>query len=129
MSFDRRLTIGIVFAVAMQSAGVLLRAGAVAERLETLEERVREGRPAAERLARWIRRGREIADSWSFPEAPNEGRFAAEFDTGSGFGGRIEVDEPSCAVPPGTLAHRVAEIGPDGRTGPWLSIAPGSPYL
>ncbi|MFN7180868.1 glycoside hydrolase TIM-barrel-like domain-containing protein, partial [Hyphomonas sp.] len=85
--------------------------------------RVREG------AASWIRRGREIADSWSFPDAPNEGRFAAEFDTGGGFGGRIEVDVPACAVPPGTLALRVAEIGPDGRTGPWLSIGPGSPYL
>jgi hypothetical protein len=79
--------------------------------------------------ASWIRRGREIADSWSFPEAPNEGRFAAEFDTGSGFEGRIEVEVPGCDVPPGTLALRVAEIGPDGRTGPWLSIGLGSPYL
>lgn len=52
MSFDRRLTIGIVFAVAVQSAGVLLWAGAAAERVETLEERVRESRPVAERLAR-----------------------------------------------------------------------------
>jgi type VI protein secretion system component VasK len=52
MSFDRRLTIGVILAVAAQSAGVLLWAGAAAERVETLEERVREGRPVAERLAR-----------------------------------------------------------------------------
>ncbi|MBA3068906.1 MAG: phage portal protein [Hyphomonas sp.] len=79
--------------------------------------------------ASWIRRGRDIPDSWTFPEAPNGGRFAAEFDSGSGFAGRIETEEPACTVPPGTLALRVAEIGPDGRTGPWLSIGPGSPYL
>lgn len=79
--------------------------------------------------ASWIRRGPEIADSWTFPDAPNTGRFAGEFDTGSGFGGRIETGAPVCAVPAGTLALRVAEIGPDGRTGPWLSIGPGSPYL
>jgi hypothetical protein len=79
--------------------------------------------------ASWLRRGRDIADSWTFPEAPNEGRFVAEFDSGAGFGGRIELDEPACAVPPGTISMRVAEKGPDGRTGPWLSIGPGSPYL
>jgi hypothetical protein len=79
--------------------------------------------------ASWIRRGRDIPDSWTFPEAPNGGRFAAEFDSGSGFEGRIETVEPACTVPLGTVALRVAEIGPDGRTGPWLSIGPGSPYL
>jgi type VI protein secretion system component VasK len=51
MSFDRRLTIGMIFAVAVQSAGVLLWAGAAAERVETLEERVLEVRPVSERLA------------------------------------------------------------------------------
>ncbi|WP_409894926.1 glycoside hydrolase/phage tail family protein [Hyphomonas sp.] len=77
----------------------------------------------------WVRCGRDVPDSWVFPEAPNEGRFAAEFDTGGGFGGRIEISAPTCVVPPGTRSLRVAEIGPDGRTGPWLSIGPGSPYL
>jgi type VI protein secretion system component VasK len=52
MSFDRRLTIGVILAVVVQSAGVLLWAGAAAERVSTLEEQVREGRPVAERLAR-----------------------------------------------------------------------------
>ncbi len=52
MSFDRRLTIGVIFAVAVQSAGVLLWAGAAAERVSTLEERVRAAAPVAERLAR-----------------------------------------------------------------------------
>lgn len=52
MSFDRRLTIGVILAVAVQSAGVLLWAGAAAERVSTLEERVSAAAPVAERLAR-----------------------------------------------------------------------------
>jgi hypothetical protein len=79
--------------------------------------------------ARWVRRGPDIPDSWTFPDAPNAGRFAVEFDAGSGFGGRVDVDEPGCSVPPGTVSMRVAGIGPDSRMGPWLSIGPGSPYL
>ena len=80
-------------------------------------------------MAGWTRRGPEIADSWTFPEAPNIGRFVAEFDTGSGFGGALELDAATCSVPEGTTAMRVAEVGPDGRRGEWLSIGPGSPYL
>ena len=52
MSFDRRLTIGAILAVAAQSAGVLLWAGAAAERVSTLEERVAAAAPVSERLAR-----------------------------------------------------------------------------
>lgn len=52
MSFDRRLTIGVILAVAVQSAGVLLWAGAAAERVATLEERKAAAAPVAERLAR-----------------------------------------------------------------------------
>lgn len=52
MSFDRRLTIGAILAVAVHSAGVLLWAGAAAERVSTLEERVAEAGPVSERLAR-----------------------------------------------------------------------------
>jgi len=80
-------------------------------------------------LAIWRRRGRDIADSWTFPEAPNTGRFAAEFDFGDGYEGRIETESPGCTLPEGTIRLRVAQIGPDGRTGPWLSFGPGSPYL
>jgi hypothetical protein len=80
-------------------------------------------------MATWIRRGSDVADSWTFPEALSDGRFALEFDFGSGFEGRVETPSAACAVPPGTLALRVAGLAPDGRTGPWLSIGPGSPYL
>lgn len=105
-----------------------------AETVQTLAHEDRAGlpwQPCHLRLrdgeARWVRRGPEVADSWTFPDAPNAGRFAAEFDLGSGFGGRIETDAASCAVPPGAIAVRVAGIGADGRTGPWLSIGAGSP--
>lgn len=80
-------------------------------------------------IATWLRRGADIPDSWAFPDDAAGGRFAAEFDFGSGFGSRLTTELPSCPVPEGTLALRVAEVGPDGRTGPWLSIGPGSPYL
>lgn len=52
MSFDRKLTIGVILAVLVQAAGALMWAGAAAQRVEVLEERVREARPVAERLAR-----------------------------------------------------------------------------
>ncbi len=80
-------------------------------------------------VANWLRRGPDIADSWTFAEGPNIGRFVAEFDTGSGFGGALELDAATYGVPAGTIAMRVAEVGPDGRRGEWLSIGPGSPYL
>ncbi|WP_291195925.1 hypothetical protein [Hyphomonas sp.] len=76
-----------------------------------------------------IRRVAEIADIWTFPEAPNGGQYAVEFDLGDGFSCRIETETPACTVPPRTIALRVAGIRPDGRIGPWLSIGPGSPYL
>ena len=85
--------------------------------------RVRDG------SATWLRRGADIPDSWAFPDDSVDARFALEFDSGTGFGGRIETNLPTCPVPEGTQSLRVAEIGPDGRTGPWLSIGPGSPYL
>lgn len=83
----------------------------------------------ADGTASWVRRGADIVDSWAFPDAANAGRFAVEFDFGAGFGVRIETAVPSCLLPPGATGIRVAEIGPDGRTGPWLSIPAGSPYL
>lgn len=75
----------------------------------------------------WTRRGADVAESWTFPEAANEGWFAAEVDTGSGFGSRFDVAVPEATLPGGATAARVAEIGTDSRTGPWVSIGPGTP--
>ncbi|WP_340692167.1 hypothetical protein [Hyphomonas sp.] len=75
----------------------------------------------------WIRCGADVAESWTFPEAANEGRFAVEVDTGSGFGSRFDVAVSEAPLPGSATAARVAEIGTDGRTGPWVSIGPGTP--
>ncbi len=74
----------------------------------------------------WTRRGEDVAESWTFPEAANQGRFAIEVDTGSGFGGRFDVDVPQATLPGSAIAARVAEISTDGRTGPWVSIGTGT---
>ena len=52
MSVERKVTLGLVFAVAVQLAGTLVWAGAAAERLEVLERTAVETRPIGERLVR-----------------------------------------------------------------------------
>ena len=52
MSVERKVTLGLVFAVAVQLAGMLVWAGAAAERLEVLEQTAVETRPIGERLVR-----------------------------------------------------------------------------
>lgn len=49
---ERKLTIAVVFAVFLETAGVLLWAGAASERLKEVEMRVAQQAPLAERLAR-----------------------------------------------------------------------------
>lgn len=49
---ERRLTAAFLLALAVQTGGALLWAGAAAERIEVLEERVAMARPVYERLAR-----------------------------------------------------------------------------
>jgi hypothetical protein len=71
--------------------------------------------------------GADVFESWTFPEAANDGRFAVEVDEGSGFEGRFAVAVPEAPLPGGATAKRVAEIGADGCTGPWVSIGPGTP--
>lgn len=52
MKFDRKVTIGFIAAVLVQTGGALVWAGAAAERISTLEDTVRERRSVVERLAR-----------------------------------------------------------------------------
>ncbi len=49
---ERKLTAGFILALAIQTGGVLIWAGAAAERLEALEKRADLARPVGERLAR-----------------------------------------------------------------------------
>jgi hypothetical protein len=49
---ERKIGASFLLALAVQTGGALLWAGAAAERIEVLEERVAMARPVAERLAR-----------------------------------------------------------------------------
>ena len=52
MNVERKVTLGLIFAVLVQTAGGLLWAGAAAERLAALERTAVETRPIGERLVR-----------------------------------------------------------------------------
>ena len=52
MKIDRKVTLGFIAAVLVQTGGALVWAGAAAERISTLEDTVRERRSVVERLAR-----------------------------------------------------------------------------
>lgn len=49
---DRSITLGVILALTLQTAGALMWAGAANERLDQLETRVEASAPVAERLAR-----------------------------------------------------------------------------
>ena len=49
---ERKLTAGFILALAIQTGGALIWAGAAAERIEALERRADLARPVGERLAR-----------------------------------------------------------------------------
>lgn len=52
MRLDRTVTLSILFAVFLQTAGVLVWGGAAAARLEALERRAERSQPISERMAR-----------------------------------------------------------------------------
>ncbi|MEO9971740.1 MAG: hypothetical protein ABJG15_18230 [Hyphomonadaceae bacterium] len=52
MKIDRRVTLALIFAVLMQTAGALVWAGGAGERLSAVEHEIDERRDVAERLAR-----------------------------------------------------------------------------
>lgn len=49
---ERKITAGFILALALQTGGALVWAGAAAERISMLEQRADIARPVAERLAR-----------------------------------------------------------------------------
>ncbi|MFW6412674.1 MAG: hypothetical protein ACOC0V_00925 [Oceanicaulis sp.] len=49
---DRKITLGVVVALALQTSGALIWAGAASERLDQLEDSAEAGAGANERLAR-----------------------------------------------------------------------------
>ncbi len=52
MKLDRTVTLSVLLAVIVQTAGVLVWGGAAAARLETLERRSERSLPISERMAR-----------------------------------------------------------------------------
>jgi hypothetical protein len=52
MNFEKKITLGFVMAVLVQTGGALVWAGAAAERITVLERNDEAGRPVGERLAR-----------------------------------------------------------------------------
>ncbi len=49
---ERKVTLALLLAVAIQTGGALMWAGAAAERISVLEQSAEQARPVAERLAR-----------------------------------------------------------------------------
>ena len=49
---EKKVTAGLIVAIAVQTGGALVWAGAAAQRISTLEHRAELSRPVAERLAR-----------------------------------------------------------------------------
>ncbi|ACT58942.1 hypothetical protein [Hirschia baltica] len=52
MSFDRKLTLGVIVTIGLQLVAALMWTGAAAQRLKSVEGQLIEQRPVAERLAR-----------------------------------------------------------------------------
>ena len=52
MTLDRRIALGVIFALFVQTAGALMWTGAAAQRLEIVEQEVAEQKGVSERLAR-----------------------------------------------------------------------------
>ncbi len=75
----------------------------------------------------WVRRGADVPDSWALPDAPNEGVFVVEVDTGEGFGAAQTVSEPAVILGPDAVLARVAQRNSAGRIGPWVSIGRETP--
>ncbi|MEM8616216.1 MAG: glycoside hydrolase/phage tail family protein [Pseudomonadota bacterium] len=72
----------------------------------------------------WTRRGRDLPESWSLPEASAEGLFQVRIEDGNGAVEEQQVIVPEMTVPGNTRRIDIAAIAVDGRTGPWVSISP-----
>lgn len=71
---------------------------------------------------RWTRRGADIAVAWALPEAENHGRFRLRALLPDGTWEETETRRAGAELAGQVLQAEVSEIGPDGRTGPWVSI-------
>ena len=71
----------------------------------------------------WVRRGVDVPDQWDGPDPIGPFWFAVEYDEGTGWQAFAPVSSPEIQIPNTAIQARVAEIGSDGRYGPWVSIA------
>ena len=71
----------------------------------------------------WLPRGPDIPDSWDLPDPVHPRQFAVEGESPSGT--LFTLQTSANRIETGADVHniRVAEIGTDGRYGPWVSIA------
>ena len=72
--------------------------------------------------ARWTGRGVDRPASWALPELENIGTFRVELEFSNGEVEARTIDQAQLTLDPGVVRLRVAEIGADGRLGPWTSI-------
>ncbi|MEL7540438.1 MAG: hypothetical protein AAGJ51_06005 [Pseudomonadota bacterium] len=71
----------------------------------------------------WVRRGSDVLDSWEQPDIDTDARFAVSAFVNGAFEAAVTVTDTAAIVPAASTKARVAEIGADGRYGPWVSIA------
>ncbi|MGC6499686.1 MAG: baseplate multidomain protein megatron [Henriciella sp.] len=70
----------------------------------------------------WTRRGRDVPGAWMFPEAANEGRFRLRVWRLDGSVVDVETRQDGVLLEGEVRRVEIAEMGPDGRTGRWVSI-------
>lgn len=72
--------------------------------------------------ASWTGRGPDRPTSWAVPEAENTGLFQVALEFSNGAVETQTIDQTELALNPAVNCIRVAEMGDDGRLGPWASI-------
>ncbi len=74
----------------------------------------------------WMPRGADIPDSWDRPDPLTARIYSVEAETSGEITHTELVTTASILVPDGVELVRVAEVGTDGRRGPWVSITLGA---
>lgn len=123
---DARLVRGEVDAgeIGLDLVWQVTRGAAQTERFEDrggLPWRVGHLRADGRRVS-WTRRQGDIAESWALPEVENQGAFRVECLAAGIVITAAEQVAAFVDAPLGCDLGRVAQVGADGRVGPWASI-------
>ena len=73
----------------------------------------------------WFPRGPDIPDNWDLPDPVGPRIYRVEAESTGAVILSETVHEAAITLPAGCDLVRVAELGTDGREGPWVSIVPG----